>query len=94
MLNSLNLTLAQASAAVMAKELSPVELVNAALERVAAREPEVNAFVSVWEESARQQALKAERDIAQGIHHGPLHGIPVALKDLFDVAGNPPPGRA
>lgn len=89
MLNSLNLTLAQASAAVMAKELSPVELVNAALERVAAREPEVNAFVSVWEESARQQALKAERDIAQGIHHGPLHGIPVALKDLFDVAGKP-----
>lgn len=89
MLNSLNLTLAQASAAVMAKKLSPVELVNAALERVAAREPEVNAFVSVWEESARQQALKAERDIAQGIHHGPLHGIPVALKDLFDVAGKP-----
>ena len=89
MLNSLNLTLAQASAAVMAKELSPVELVNAALERGAAREPEVNAFVSVWEESARQQALKAERDIAQGIHHGPLHGIPVALKDLFDVAGKP-----
>lgn len=89
MLNSLNLTLAQASAAVMAKELSPVELVNAALERVAAREPEVNAFVSVWEESARQQALKAERDIAQGIHHGPLHGIPVALKDLFDVASKP-----
>lgn len=89
MLNPLSLTLTQASAAVAAKELSPVEMVNAALERIAAREPEINAFVSVWQESARRQALKAERDIAQGIHRGPLHGIPVALKDLFDVAGQP-----
>lgn len=88
-LNLTNLTLAQASAAVAAKELSPVELLNAALERIAAREPEINAFVSVWEESARGQALEAERDIARGIHRGPLHGIPVALKDLFDVAGQP-----
>lgn len=89
MLNPLDLTLAQASAAVAAKELSPVELVDAALARIAAHEPQINAFVSVWEDSARQQAREAEHDIVQGRHRGPLHGIPVALKDLFDVAGHP-----
>ncbi|MGP9509071.1 amidase [Halomonas sp. AOP42-C1-46] len=89
MLNPLNLTLAQASAAIAARELSPVELVDAALARIGAREPEINAFVSVWEEAARQQALEAERDIQHGRYRGPLHGIPIALKDLFDVAGQP-----
>ncbi|WP_205626155.1 amidase [Dickeya fangzhongdai] len=89
MLNPLNLTLAQASAAIEARELSPVELVDAALERIAAREPEINAFVSVWESAARRQALDAERDISHGRYRGPLHGIPLALKDLFDVAGQP-----
>ncbi|MGO1887715.1 MAG: amidase [Halomonas sp.] len=89
MLNPLNLTLAQASAAIAARELSPVELVDAALARIGAREPEINAFVSVWEEAAREQALEAERDIQHGRYRGPLHGIPIALKDLFDVAGQP-----
>lgn len=87
MLSSLNLTLAEASAAVAARNLSPVELVDAALERIEARETEVNAYVSVWEDSARQQALEAEREIAKGSYRGPLHGIPLALKDMFDVAG-------
>lgn len=87
MLNPLSLTLAQAGKAIKTRELSPVELVDAVLARIDAREPEVNAFVSVWEESARQQALEAERDILRGHYRGPLHGIPVALKDLFDVAG-------
>lgn len=89
MLNPLNLTLAQASVAIAARELSPVDLVDAALERVDAREPEINAFVSVGEKAAREQALAAERDIRHGRYRGPLHGIPVALKDLFDVAGQP-----
>lgn len=89
MLNPLNLTLAQASAAIAARELSPVELVDAAFERIGAREPEINAFVSVWEEAAREQALEAERDIQNGRYRGPLHGIPIALKDLFDVADQP-----
>lgn len=89
MLNPLNLTLAQASAAIAARELSPVELVDAAVERIGAREPEINAFVSVWEVAAREQALEAERDIQHGRYRGPLHGIPIALKDLFDVAGQP-----
>ncbi|MGO1871363.1 MAG: amidase, partial [Halomonas sp.] len=89
MLNPLTLTLAQASAAIAARELSPVELVDAALGRIGTREPEINAFVSVWEETACEQAREAERDIHHGRYRGPLHGIPVALKDLFDVAGQP-----
>lgn len=89
MLNPLNLSLAQASKAVETQALSPVELVDAALERISVREPQINAFVSVWADAARQHALEAERDIARGQYRGPLHGIPVALKDLFDVAGQP-----
>jgi aspartyl-tRNA(Asn)/glutamyl-tRNA(Gln) amidotransferase subunit A len=87
MVNPLNMTLAQASAAIAAQVLSPSELLNAALERIAAREPEINAFVSVWADAARQQAVQAEHEIRQGHYRGPLHGIPMALKDLFDVAG-------
>lgn len=89
MLNPLDLTLAQAAAAIAARELSPVDLADAALDRIATHEPAINAFVSVWESSLRRQARKAEQDIMQGRYLGPLHGIPVALKDLFDVADHP-----
>ncbi|MCS2608532.1 amidase [Halomonas dongshanensis] len=89
MTTPLNLTLAQAGAAIKARELSPVELVEAALLQIEIHELEINAFVCVWEDTARQQAREAERDIQRGRYRGSLHGIPIALKDLFDVAGLP-----
>ena len=66
--------------------LFPVDLVRACLEQIEARS-RVNAFVSVLEDSAFEDARRAEHEIRSGRWRGPLHGIPIALKDLIDVAG-------
>lgn len=81
------LTLAQAAAAVAGGELSPVELVDSVLARIEAVDPKLNAFVTVLADEARAAAKEAERAVAGGGPLGPLHGVPVTLKDLFDVAG-------
>ena len=72
-----------------AREVSPVELTEAALARIAARDPELNAFQLVLADQARAAAQDADREIAAGRHRGPLHGVPIAIKDLFDLAGTP-----
>jgi aspartyl-tRNA(Asn)/glutamyl-tRNA(Gln) amidotransferase subunit A len=69
------------------KEISPVELTQASLDRIAKRNPALNAFITVTAESALAEARAAESEIAHGQWRGPLHGIPVALKDLIDTAG-------
>jgi aspartyl-tRNA(Asn)/glutamyl-tRNA(Gln) amidotransferase subunit A len=69
------------------KELSPVELTRACLERMEKLNPALNAFITVCAESGLREARKAEEEIARGEWRGPLHGIPVALKDLIDAAG-------
>ena len=68
---------------------TPVEVVEAALARLAALEPSLNAFADPTAAMARAQAQQATADIAAGRPLGPLHGIPVAVKDLIDVAGVP-----
>ncbi|MGY2083737.1 amidase [Blastococcus sp. SYSU DS0539] len=68
-------------------ELSPVELVDAVFERVAEVEPSLHAFITVDEEGARQQARDAEKAVTEGRDLGPLHGVPVSIKDLFETAG-------
>ncbi|MFH8441999.1 amidase [Streptomyces sp. NPDC018026] len=83
------LTLGAAADAVRARRLSPVELLDSVLERVGRTEPHLCAYVTVTEEHARRAAREAADDIAAGRHRGPLHGIPMALKDLIDVAGVP-----
>ena len=70
-------------------EVSPVELVEASLERIEAHEPTLHAYVRVEPESAVSAARDAEREIRGGRYLGPLHGIPVAVKDNFAVAGWP-----
>ena len=67
---------------------SPVDLVTECLARIDAR-PDLNAFITVMRESALAEARAAERDIAAGRSRGPLHGIPISVKDLLDVAGTP-----
>ncbi|WP_255192508.1 amidase [Natronobeatus ordinarius] len=64
-------------------ELSPVDVVDASLERITSQDDEVNAFITVIEEDAREAALEAETAVESGEELGPLHGVPVAVKDLL-----------
>ncbi|HET9837662.1 MAG TPA: amidase, partial [Candidatus Angelobacter sp.] len=68
-------------------KISPVELTQLCLKRIEQLNPKLNAFISVTADSALQQAREAEAEIQRGHWRGPLHGIPIALKDLFDTAG-------
>jgi aspartyl-tRNA(Asn)/glutamyl-tRNA(Gln) amidotransferase subunit A len=70
-----------------AKELSPVELTRTCLERIEKLNPALNAFITVTGELALAQSRTAESEISRGQWRGPLHGIPIALKDLIDTAG-------
>ncbi|MGW4686596.1 amidase [Streptomyces sp. NPDC004244] len=81
------LTLAAAADAIRTRRLSPVELADSVLERIAQVDPRLHAYVTVTAEQARTAARRAERDIAAGRYRGPLHGVPMGLKDLIDVAG-------
>ena len=80
------LTLAEASQLVRTKKVSPVELTEACLRRIEQRNPELNAFITVTSDLAMDEARAAEAHIQQGLWLGPLHGIPIALKDLVDTA--------
>ena len=81
------LELAEASQAVQKKEISPVDLTQACLKEIEQRNPELKAFITVTAESALSEARKAEAEIARGEWKGPLHGIPLAVKDLAETAG-------
>ena len=69
------------------KEISPVEIIEAHLTRIDATEPVLNSFITLLADEARGAALQAEKDIQTGRYKGPLHGIPVALKDLYNTGG-------
>ena len=83
------LTATEISAAYAARHLSPVELVRALLDRIAALDPRIHAFIKVDAEAALDAARLAEREIAAGRTRGRLHGVPVGIKDIIDVAGLP-----
>ena len=72
---------------IAARRLSPVELVEAFVARIEAREPKLQAFVEIYGEDARLAAKGAEQAIRSGHAVGPLHGVPIALKDLIEVEG-------
>jgi amidase len=76
-------TLAQVSLAIRRKEVSPVEVTNHLLDRIARLEPVYKTFVTVTEKRAREQARRAEEEIVRGDWRGPLHGVPITVKDLF-----------
>jgi aspartyl-tRNA(Asn)/glutamyl-tRNA(Gln) amidotransferase subunit A len=81
------LTIAGAGRLLRTRALSPVELTEACLARIGRLDPVLRAFITVTGDLARRQARRAEREIARGRWRGPLHGIPVTLKDLYWTAG-------
>jgi aspartyl-tRNA(Asn)/glutamyl-tRNA(Gln) amidotransferase subunit A len=81
------LDLSDVSRAVQKKEISPVELTQACLARIEKLNPRLNAFITITGTTALEDARKAEAEIARGEWKGPLHGIPLAVKDLIETAG-------
>jgi aspartyl-tRNA(Asn)/glutamyl-tRNA(Gln) amidotransferase subunit A len=81
------LSLAEASELLRAGKVSPVELTQACLRRIEELNPKLNAFITVTADAALAQAREAEAELRQGRWKGPLHGVPIALKDLADTAG-------
>ena len=69
------------------RDVSPVEVVEACLAQIEKTEPTLNSFITLMPEQARSAARRAEEEIGRGNYRGPLHGIPVGLKDLFNTAG-------
>jgi len=81
------LTIAEASALIRDKKLSPVELTRAVLDRTHAIDDTLDAYLLLLEDQAMADAVRAEADIAAGAWKGPLHGIPIGLKDIYNTAG-------
>ena len=80
-------TVAELSRAYQARALSPVDAVDALLTRIRTRNPSLHAYIDVYEDDARLAAEAADKAIRAGHRIGPLHGVPIALKDLVDLEG-------
>ncbi len=81
------LSIAEISSLMRARTVSPVEVTEAHLARIERLNPTLNAFVTVMSAQARDAARRAESDMAAGRWRGPLHGVPIGVKDIFDTAG-------
>ena len=86
------LTIAEAASLFAARKLSPVEFTRAYLERIERLNGTLHAYVRVLHDEALAAARAAEAEIMAGNHRGPLHGIPIGLKDIYDTAGIPTEG--
>jgi aspartyl-tRNA(Asn)/glutamyl-tRNA(Gln) amidotransferase subunit A len=81
------LSIDEAARLLARKEISPVELTRACLDRIERIDPLINSYITVAPWIAMEQARQAEAELLQGQHRGPLQGIPIALKDLYETAG-------
>lgn len=81
------LTIREAGAALREGTLSAITLTESVLARIEATEPAINAYITITAERARAAAARADAELQAGRDRGPLHGIPFALKDLYDTAG-------
>ncbi len=86
-------TVAELSGAFAARTLSPVDAVDALLKRIRHRNPDLHAYIAVYDADARLAAEAADKAIRAGHGVGPLHGVPIALKDLVDLGGTRHDGR-
>jgi aspartyl-tRNA(Asn)/glutamyl-tRNA(Gln) amidotransferase subunit A len=87
MLTELDIT--QLAPLLRTQQVSPVEVTDTYLDRIARLDPLLNTYIRVMDDEARAAAQTAEREIAHGQYRGPLHGVPLGVKDLLDVAGAP-----
>jgi len=85
--NLYHLTIREAAALLKRRELSPVELTRSFLDRIEATDGQLHSFITVLKDEALADARSAEAEILRGEYRGRLHGIPFALKDLYDTAG-------
>ena len=83
----LELSASELSRLIAGRELSSLDAVSAAVTRLERLEDKLNAFITVVREQALAEAKKADEDIANGRNRGPLHGVPVTIKDMFETAG-------
>ena len=83
----IDISISEAAELLRHKKISPVDLATACLDRIERLNPVLNAFITVTDEGALAQARRAEDEIQRGEWRGPLHGIPIGLKDLIDTAG-------
>ena len=81
------LTATQLSKLIESKEVSPVDATEAYLDRIEEVDPKLNSYITIIGEQALDAARHAEQEIATGMYRGPLHGVPVAVKDQFNTAG-------
>ena len=77
-----------------ARKFSPTELTAALLKRIEQLQPKLHAFIRLDADAAMHQAKTAEHDLHAGRSKGPLHGVPVGIKDIIDVAGLPTTGHS
>jgi aspartyl-tRNA(Asn)/glutamyl-tRNA(Gln) amidotransferase subunit A len=80
-------TISQLARALQSGEITSEAVTDRCLARISEHNPTFNAFIAVFSDEARAQARAADREIAAGRYRGPLHGVPISLKDLFDVRG-------
>ncbi|MGH8059447.1 MAG: amidase, partial [Candidatus Entotheonellia bacterium] len=86
-LELLTLTLAELAAKIKAREVSPVEVTEAALAQADRLQPALNSFITLLPEQAMRQAKEQETALARGEYRGPLHGVPIGIKDNLATAG-------
>ena len=82
-------TIAEVARALQAREITSEAITRLCLEQIDARNRSLNAFITVLADNARAQAREADRELGEGHHRGPLHGVPISVKDLVDVCGTP-----
>ena len=83
------LTIEEFGRKLRAREMTAEQITDQCLRRIDAENPRLNAFILVMADQARRQAREADRELAEGRDRGPLHGVPISIKDLIDVRGTP-----
>jgi len=81
------LNLRDLAARIRTGDVSPIDVIDACLARIEALHPRLNAFITVLADAARERAVEAEAEIRAGAWRGPLHGVPIGVKDFYDTAG-------
>ncbi len=89
MIDTSTLTIEEFGRRLRARETTAEQMTEECLRRIDADNPRLNAFILVMADQARQQAREADRELAAGHDRGPLHGVPISIKDLVDVRGTP-----